>query len=85
MTDTSLPPPSSGLGQALPASPLRLRRLPLGRLGGRKRHEDVDESEFEEGRPKSEDASSRKLDEVSDGRGSEDSREGRSDCSFNVE
>lgn len=85
MIDTPLPPPSSGLGQALSASPLRIRRLPLGRLGGRKRHGEVDESEFEERRSKSDDASSRKLDEVSEGRESEDSREGRYDCSSNVE
>lgn len=69
MTDTPLPPPSWRLGQALPASPLRIRRLSSGRLGEPKRHEEVEESEIEGGRLKSDDASSSwKLEEVSEAR-----------------
>ena len=87
MVDNPPSPPSSGLGQAFAASPLRvrslLRRLPGGGLGGRKRHEEVDESEFEEGRGKSDDdVSSRKLEGVSKNMRSE---EGKLDSSSNVE
>lgn len=70
MGDRPTPPPSSGLGQAFAASPLRARGLLSGRLRGRNGHEEVDESEFKERRLKSDDdaSSSRKLEEVSEER-----------------
>ena len=69
MTDTPLPPPSWRLGQMLSDSPRRLRRLSSERLGERKRHEEMGESEVEGRRLKSDDASSSwKVEEVSEER-----------------
>lgn len=86
MTDNPPPPPSSGLGQASAACPLRVRDLPGRRLGGRKMHWEVDESEFKAERENSDDdASSRKPEEISEERRSEESREGKLDSSSNAE